>query len=79
MRKLENRKNGKYAKEYKNYIYTIERLHNTTNGHPNYEIVIYELNKRFETLGDIYHHVGYGDIYKFVENFIEENYIKEVK
>lgn len=78
MRKLEKRKHGIYAKQYKNYVYTIERVNNTVYGHPNFEIVIYELNKRFALLGDVYHHSGYDDVYKYVENFIEENYGKEV-
>lgn len=63
---------GIYIKKYKDYIYTVKRIKNTNNGHPNFEVVLYNnVNKRFEILGDIYHVSTYDDIYKYIEKYID--------
>lgn len=72
MKKL-NRKFGIYAKQYKDVFYTVERIANTQYGHPNYEVVIYSnVNKRFDTMGEVYHVSTYEDIFKYVENYIDK-------
>ena len=71
MKKL-NRKHGIYIKQYKKYTYTIERMNSTKNGHPNFEIVIYSnVNKRFDTLGEVYHVSTYENINLYVEKYID--------
>jgi hypothetical protein len=71
MRKL-NRKFGIHAKQYKDFFYTIEQLDNTQYGNPNYEVVIYSnVNGRFDVLGEVYHVSTYANIFKYVEEFID--------
>ena len=55
--------------------YTIKRLKNTPNGHPNYEIVIYPyINDLLATLGTTYHVSTYNQIEVHVEKFIRKLY-----
>lgn len=63
-----------YGKQYKDYFYTIKRLNNTKYGHPNFEVAIYKINKRFDIQAEVFHTSTYEDIYKYTENYINKTY-----
>ena len=71
MRELKNKKFARYGKQYKDYFYTVERLKNTPQGHPNFEVYICKINRRFDIQGNIYRVSTYEDIHKYTEKFID--------
>lgn len=79
MKEIKNKQFARYGKQYKNYFYTVERLKNTAYGHPNFEVYICEINRRFDLQGTIYRVSTYENISTYVEKFIDTVIIKEVK